>query len=54
MQRCTPLNHTAAMLKLSHQSDPDLQRYLRHTYTDRQTEIACFDREMEQKAGADL
>ena len=37
MQRCTPLNQAAAMLKLSDQSDPDLQRYLRHTYTHRQT-----------------
>ena len=33
MRRCTPLNHTAAMLKLSGQSDPDPQRYLRNTYT---------------------
>ena len=42
MVRCTPLNHTAAMLKLSGQSDPDPQRYLRQTQTDRQTEIPCF------------
>ena len=54
MQRCTPLNQAAAMLKLSGQSDPDLQRYLRHTYTDtqtdrhtqRQTVIPCFCREI--------
>ena len=50
MRCCTPFNHTAAMLNLSDQSDPDLQRYLRHTHTDRhtqtQTEIYCFHREM--------
>ena len=40
MQRCTPLNHAAAMLK--DQSDPDLQRYLRHTYTDRPTHRQRF------------
>ena len=42
------LNQAAAMLKTSDQSDPDLQRYLRHTDThkDRQTEIPCFYREM--------
>ena len=34
------------MLKILGQSDPDLQRYLRHTQrqTDRQTEIPCFYR----------
>ena len=37
----TPLNH-AAMLKRSDRSDPDLQRYLRHTYTDRQTDRQRF------------
>ena len=46
MQRRTPLNQAAAMLKLSGQSDPDLQRYLRNTHTYRQTEIPCFYREM--------
>ena len=30
------LNHTAAMLKISGQSDPDRQRYFRHTHTHRQ------------------
>ena len=44
MQLCTPLNQAAAMLELSGQSDP--QRYVRNTYTDRQTEIPCFYREM--------
>ena len=38
------------MLKVSGQSDPDLQRYLRkryiHRQTHRQTEIPCFYREM--------
>ena len=46
MLSCTPLNHAAAMLKLSGQSDPDPQRYLRQTHTERQTEIPCFYREM--------
>ena len=50
MQLGTPLNQAAAMLKLSGQSDPDPQRYLRnthiHTQTDRQTEIPCFYKEM--------
>ena len=36
------MNHTAAMLKLSDQSDPDLQRYLRHTHTDRHTDRQRF------------
>ena len=49
MRRCTPLN-AAAMWKLSGESDPDPQRYLRNTHTDRQTdrqtEIPCFYREM--------
>ena len=42
MRRCTPLNHAAAMLKLSSQSDPDLQRYLRNTHT----HTPCFYREI--------
>ena len=52
------LEPTAAMLKLSGQSDPDLQRYLRdthtHTYTqrDRQTEILFFYRELLQRCFA--
>ena len=39
-----PLNHAAAMLKISGQSDPDLQGYLRHTYTDRQRCLAFIER----------
>ena len=35
MRCCTPLNHAAAMLKISGQSDRDLQRYLRRTHTQR-------------------
>ena len=46
MRRCTPLNHAAALWKLSGQSDSDPQRYLRKTHADRQTEIPCFYREM--------
>ena len=38
MQLGTPLNNTAAMLKLSSQSDPDPQRYFRNT--DRQRFLA--------------
>ena len=44
MRHCTPLNQAAAMWKLSGQSDPDPQRYLRQT----QTEIPCFYREMSE------
>ena len=44
MRRCTPLNQAVAKLKLSDQSDPDLQRYLRHTYTDRQRFLAFIER----------
>ena len=38
IQRRTPFNHAAATLKLSGQSDPDPQRYLRNTQTDTQTD----------------
>ena len=44
MWRCTPLSHAAAMLKLSDHSDPDLQRYLKHTYTHRQRFLAFIER----------
>ena len=36
------MKHAAAMLKLSGQSDPDPQKYLRHRYTDRQTDRQIF------------
>ena len=39
MLRCTPLNHAAAMLKVSGQCDPDPQRYLTHRNTHTQTDI---------------
>ena len=42
MRHCKPLNQAAAMFKLSDQSDPDLQRYLRYTYTDRYTDRQRF------------
>ena len=44
MRLCTPLKYAAAMLKLSDQSDPDVQRYLRHTYTDRQRFLAFIEK----------
>ena len=54
MRRCTPLNRAAAMLKLSGQSNPDPQRYLRHahkhthththTHTHRQRFLAFIER----------
>ena len=46
MRRCTPLNQAAVILKLSGQSDPDLQRYLRQTdrQTDRQGVLAFIER----------
>ena len=41
--RChTPLNQAAAMLKVSGQSDPDLQRYLRQTHTHTHTHTHRF------------
>ena len=45
MRRCKPLNHAAAMLKLSDQSDPDLKRYLRHTHrhTDKQRFLSFIE-----------
>ena len=42
MQRCTPLSHAATMLKISGQSDPDLQIFQAHTHTHTHTQIPCF------------
>ena len=43
MQRCTPLNQAAAMLKLSGQSDLTRRdMWGTHTQTDRETAIPCF------------
>ena len=38
----TPLNHAADRLKISGQSDPDLQIFESHTHT----QISCFYREI--------
>ena len=54
----TPLNQAAAMLKLSGQSDPDPQSYLRNTQTDRQTDgqrfLAFIERYVLSSTGGDL
>ena len=49
MLRCTPLNHAAAMFKMFGQSDPDPQRYLRHTYTHTHTHRQT-DRQTDRQA----
>ena len=44
--QANPTLHTLEPRSSHVESDPDVQRYLRHTCTDTQTEIPCFYREI--------